>query len=96
MSELHRGVQVSAEQLGSNEGAYGDVILVIEAPDDELAEFEVDEPYREFAVPAAVLNRWPIVKQIPDWVPEDDPHRRELGLEERRPGWRAGDPLWPE
>jgi hypothetical protein len=97
-SSTHRGVWVADRALDVNEGAMGDVILVVDVPADVLEPFEWAEegkPYREFLVPADVLNRYPIVAQIPDWMPDDDLIRRRLGLPERRPGWQLGDPLWP-
>lgn len=55
----HEGVWISTEALGPNEGAHGDVVLTIEAPEQEIRRFEwIEEwkPYREFLVPADVLN----------------------------------------
>jgi hypothetical protein len=94
----HRGVWVADRVLDENEGAVGDVILVLEIPDSVAEPFEwVEEgkPYREFLIPAATLNRYPIIEEIPDWMPAHDRIRRRLGLPERRPGWKLGDPLWP-
>jgi hypothetical protein len=98
-ADTYHGVWVSDRPLGSNEGASGDVILAIEAPEDVLSPFEwVEEgkPYREWLVPADILNRCSIVEQTPDWMPEDDCVRRGLGLSERKPGWRPGNALWPD
>lgn len=58
------GVFVSDEVLTLDEGAVGRFVLAIETPDDvELDEWEIIEdgkPYREWCVPAAVLNQWPV------------------------------------
>jgi hypothetical protein len=94
---LHRGVWISDRPLDVNDGAEGDEILVLEAPESVIGPFEwVEEgkPYREFLVPAAVLNEAAeIVDAVLDWVPEDDRLRRARGLPERAPGWQVGDPL---
>jgi hypothetical protein len=45
--------------LDQNEGADGDTLLTLEIPDEVLADFEWLEdgkPYREFLVPAALVN----------------------------------------
>ena len=63
--DTHRGVWVSDRPLDSNEGAHGDVILTIEAPESEIAPFEwVEEgkTYREFLVPADILNRFRVAE----------------------------------
>lgn len=58
--ELHRGVWVSSgHALDINEGAEGDAVLVVEIPEAEVSPFEWIEDfktYREFLVPADVLN----------------------------------------
>lgn len=59
---LHTGVWVSDYPLDSNTGAHGDTLLriALNVPDTALATFEWDEGsekgYREFLIPAAVLN----------------------------------------
>src|SRR5437660_9450920 len=56
---IWRGVWVSNRPLDSNEGAEGDVLLEIRIPESEVTPFEwVEEgkPYREFLVPARILN----------------------------------------
>jgi len=54
-----KGVWVSNRPLDSNEGAEGDVLLEIRIPESAVIPFEwVEEgkPYREFLVPARILN----------------------------------------
>lgn len=55
----HRGVWVSDQPLDSNEGATGDTLLAIEIGESLIAPFEwIEEgkPYREWLVPAALVN----------------------------------------
>jgi hypothetical protein len=51
-----------------NEGATGDQVLRVEFPDDtNLADFEIIEdckPYREWCVPAALINSLATVTQM--------------------------------
>jgi hypothetical protein len=59
---IYSGVWVSDRPLDA-EGAVGRDLLVVEVPDSELEPFEWLEEgkgYREFLVPADVLNRYPI------------------------------------
>jgi hypothetical protein len=72
---VRRGVWVSDEPLDEQEGALGNVVLVISGvPEAAVADFEWHHPnrarsFREFLVPAGVLNRFPIVGTYPDtWV----------------------------
>lgn len=57
------GVFVSNEILDVNEGATGDDVLELTLPDDfDLDYWELIEegkPYREWCVPAELLNRFP-------------------------------------
>jgi hypothetical protein len=58
---LHRGVWVSDVPLDINDGAAGDTLLSLDVPEHELDEcewIEEGKPYREFLVPADVLNRY--------------------------------------
>jgi hypothetical protein len=59
-SRLWRGVWVSAgDAVTANEGAEGEDVVVVEISEATVSEFEwVEEgkPYREFLVPAAILN----------------------------------------
>ena len=71
----HRGVWVYDEPLDEQEGALGNVVLVISGvPEAAVADFELrhadrSRSFREFLVPAGVLNRFPIVGIYPDtWV----------------------------
>lgn len=55
------GVWLSDRPLDANEGAVGDVVLSIEIPEEVVVPFEwVEEfkSYREFLVPAAIVNRY--------------------------------------
>lgn len=68
---LHRGVWLSDRPLSFFEGAKGDDLLSVEIPDEVLAEYEwIEEgkPYREFLVPAEIVNR----RGPPELVDEDD------------------------
>ena len=56
-----RGVWLSNIPLDDSEGADGDQVLQIDLPDAEAVSYEVVEegkPYREFLIPADVLNRY--------------------------------------
>jgi hypothetical protein len=58
-AHTYRGVWVSAEPLGWQEGAIGDTILMLDVPDAVLANYEwveAEKPHREFLVPAEILN----------------------------------------
>jgi hypothetical protein len=60
--EKYSGVWVSDRPLNGKDGIDGSVLLKVDLPvaEDELARFEWrkdDKPYREWLLPAAVLNR---------------------------------------
>jgi hypothetical protein len=58
-TEEHRGVWFSNVPLDSNEGADGDTLLRVELPEQAIEEFEWIEdrkPYREWLVPARLIN----------------------------------------
>jgi hypothetical protein len=59
------GVWLGDSPLDFNEGATGDQVLRVELPDDvDLSDFELVEehkPYREWCVPAALINNRAIV-----------------------------------
>lgn len=64
-SQLWTGVWVSDLPLDENAGADGDTLLALDIPEEEIAPYEwVQEGldftprYREFLVPANVLNRY--------------------------------------
>jgi hypothetical protein len=65
-SKLHGGVWVSNVPLDVNEGADGDRLLTIEVSEEAIADYEwVQDPsfgYREWLVPAELLNRFPVVE----------------------------------
>ena len=75
--DAHHGVWVYEEPLDEQEGALGNVVLVISSvPEAAVVDFEWILPgrprsFREFVVPASVLNGFPIVGIYPDtwlWV----------------------------
>jgi len=66
---LLTGVWVSDRPLDENEGAVGRWVLAMEVPADVLEPYEVLAecmPYREFVIPAEVLNRYKITEVIDD------------------------------
>ena len=71
---VRRGVWVYDEPLDEQEGALGNVVLHISGiPEAAVAGFELLDQnrrsFREFLVPADLLNRFPIVGIYPDtWV----------------------------
>jgi len=61
----YSGVWVGDCPLDENEGAVGDRVLAIEVPEEAIADFEWVEElkgYREWLVPAEVLNRYPVTE----------------------------------
>jgi hypothetical protein len=69
------GVWVTDRPLDEQDGALGNVVLVVSGvPETAIADYEwlhSEEPqsFREFVVPAALLNRYPIVGIYPDtWL----------------------------
>jgi hypothetical protein len=68
----HEGVWLSDSPLSINEGADGDDLLAIEIPADVIADYEwIEElkPYREWLVPAEIVNRCPVkrVEESEEW-----------------------------
>jgi len=62
---VYRGVWFADQPLDINEGADGEVVFEVEVPEPALSEYEwIEEgkPYREFLVPAEVVNRWRVVE----------------------------------
>lgn len=60
-NQLFSGVWLSDQPLDSNEGAWGDTLLTINMPEHEILEYEwIEEgkPYREFLIPAAIVNKY--------------------------------------
>jgi len=58
---IWKGVWLSDQPLEEGEGAVGTSVLVLEIPEDVVTEYEwIEEvkPFREFLVPADVLNRF--------------------------------------
>jgi hypothetical protein len=64
------GVFLGDSPMDVNEGAIGDQVLLIEFPDDiDLGDFELIEdgkPYREWCVPAALINTHATVTLLSD------------------------------
>ena len=57
---IHKGVWFSDCPLDFGQGAKGDTLLSLEIPSDVLPEhewIEVGKPYREFLIPAEIVNR---------------------------------------
>ena len=68
----HKGVWISDVLLDSNEGAIGEVILELNIPEQIVCPYEWvedDKPYREFLVPADILNAYKIRIMKDDSVP---------------------------
>jgi hypothetical protein len=58
---LHGGVWLTDRILDSNEGAASEDVLDLEIPEEIVAPFEwieEDKGYREFLVPAEIVNRY--------------------------------------
>jgi hypothetical protein len=58
-TEEHSGVWLSNVPLDGNEGAKGDALLRLELPEKDITDFEWIEdgkPYREWLIPAALVN----------------------------------------
>ena len=68
------GVWFSTFPLDINEGADGDVVLMLKIPAREIKRYEwVEEgkPYREFLIPAELANKYgPPVIVDPDTIPD--------------------------
>jgi hypothetical protein len=67
-AHVHCGVWVSDQPLDGNEGAFGDV-LEIEVPEEVAVPFEWVEDgkgYREFLMPASILNTYDIAAVVHD------------------------------
>jgi hypothetical protein len=59
-SRTHRGVWLSNMPLACNEGAWGDIVLQIDLPEQAIADYEwIEEgkPYREWLVPARLITK---------------------------------------
>ena len=61
-----RGVWLSDRVLDANEGAIGDAVLFVEIPEEEIAPYAwiQDIGYREFLVPAELVNRFDVRKSM--------------------------------
>ena len=68
---MHKGVWLSDRPLDFGQGAKGKAVFLLEISDEVLAEYEWVEdgkPYREFLIPAEIVNRY----GPPELVDEDD------------------------
>ena len=66
-ANVYRGGWVSDIPLDVNGGAVGNRLLAIDLPETVIADFEWvedDKAYREWLVPAEVLNRFPVTEII--------------------------------
>jgi hypothetical protein len=66
-ANVYRGVWVSDGPLDVNEGADGNRLFAIDIPETVIPDFEWvedDKAYREWLVPAEVLNRFPVTEII--------------------------------
>jgi hypothetical protein len=73
--DVNPGVWVTDRPLDEEDGALGNVVLVVSGvPEAEIVEYEWARsrhppPMRQFVVPADILNRFPIVGIYPDtWL----------------------------
>jgi len=69
MNSCYRGVWVSDSPVDAHDATDGDEVLVIEIPESAIAEYEwVEEgvDYREWIVPAELLNRLGVVEMMKD------------------------------
>jgi hypothetical protein len=73
--DVDPGVWVTDRPLDERDGALGNVVLVISGvPEAEIASLEWrrsrhPQPFRQFMIPAAILNRFPIIGIYPDtWL----------------------------
>jgi len=72
---LHSGVWLSDRPLDDNEGADGDVLFCLAIPEDVVKGYEwIEEgkPYREFLVPAMIVNAYGKPQVIDDEDLVDD------------------------
>jgi hypothetical protein len=70
---IQTGVFFSDVPVGVNEGAkgdplLGDPVLVVEIPEDEIAEYGWTDAIREWCIPAEIVNRY----GKPALLPEDE------------------------
>jgi hypothetical protein len=59
------GVWLSDIPLDRQEGTKGTEVLVVDLPEELLADYELiedEKTYREFCVPSGTVNRYPIVR----------------------------------
>ena len=82
------GVWISDRPLEEQDGARGDVHLILEIPEPEIEFFEVLEEgqtHREWCVPARILNRFPVtIHEDTDDTIHEEPGQEEDDVAEGR------------
>lgn len=91
------GVWLADTTLTIHEGATGNDVLVVEMPEDVMAAYErtaIESPYREFQIPAVLLNRYAVQRLWrcdnccgDDLDPNDCPAGKAFIQKERPVGW---------
>lgn len=69
-ARLWTGVWLADRPVDANEGVIGDTVLVLEIPEAVVKPYEwVEEgkPYREFLVPAEIVNRYEPPRVLEYW-----------------------------
>ncbi|MBN3949062.1 MAG: hypothetical protein HWQ38_22380 [Nostoc sp. NMS7] len=63
--EFHTGVWFSNFPIDANEGAFGDVVLSLDIPEEVFIQYEwveespeVENKYRESLIPASIVNKF--------------------------------------
>jgi hypothetical protein len=83
------GVWLSDVPLDVGQGAIGDSLLVVNMPERRIRRYEwVEEgkPYREFLIPASVVNRFPRrVARAADWRRLRPHHHGKRGIGDEPP-----------
>ena len=73
---------MSDRPLDNSEGASGETLLQIEVAEEILAPYEwvkEGKPYREWLIPAAVVNRAATVAKVPEGTPRVPPKESQKG-----------------
>ena len=70
-SQLWTGVWLSNRPLDANEDAKGEGLLTLNIPESVIAEYEwvgEGKPYREFLVPAEIVNSYGPPERVDEWA----------------------------